>query len=353
MKLLIGVFAAAFSFASGSIGQLPGASGCVTQSGNSGCARGRALANPFATAVSPDGRNVYVSGGVGSLGAIGAFKRNAKTGALTELAGRAGCVFRFRSRVCGTGRGLETPAAIAVSRDGKLVVTAAVNGHAIGVYRRSVTGSLTAAGCFQTRAQTGCREAPALTEAAGLAFSPNGKLLAVAGGSAGLSLFRYSSGGLTWLACVNRSATSGCAKATGPFAPVAVAFNKNSNALYAVSGGGRNGSLSVFALDANGDLSQTQCFAQGFGAEACTPARALEQAAAVAVAPDGFVYVASTVSSAVAVFQPTPNGLAEVSDMKTKQLAEQPGSRRLPMASTCSCRRSVIWSRWRETRTVR
>src|SRR4051794_34023241 len=47
--------------------QKPGVAGCVTTSGSNGCAAGRALAEVIASAVSPDGDNVYVVSFTGSF----------------------------------------------------------------------------------------------------------------------------------------------------------------------------------------------------------------------------------------------------------------------------------------------
>jgi DNA-binding beta-propeller fold protein YncE len=54
----------AFDPATGTLSQLPGTSGCVSEDGTDGaggtCANGKALEIANAVAVSPDGKNVYV-----------------------------------------------------------------------------------------------------------------------------------------------------------------------------------------------------------------------------------------------------------------------------------------------------
>ena len=296
MKAFLGVLgAAAAAAASGSLTQLPGAAGCLNRTGSGGCATARAVADPLALAVSRDGKSLYAAGGVGSLGAVGVFARDRSTGRLRHLSGKAGCLARLPSRVCGTGRGLETPAAIAVARDGRIVAIAGRGGRAVGLYRRSASGALTATGCFQTRAMPGCREARGLEQVSALAFTPNGRVL-VAGSRAGLVSFRYEAGRLSLAQVVPTAGT------------VALAFTPDSAFVYAVGGGGAHGWMDVFALGNDGHMSRIQCVEQGETA-ACQPATGLEQPADVAVAPDDrYVYVASSVSGAVAVFERTKVG---------------------------------------------
>jgi DNA-binding beta-propeller fold protein YncE len=278
----------------GSLTQLPGTAGCLNRTGSTGCAKARAVSEPLALAVSRDGKNVYASGGIGSLGAVGVFARNRSTGVLHQLPGRAGCVARLPSRACGTGRGLETPAAVAISGDGRLVAIAARNGQTIGVYRRSAS-ALKATGCFQTRATGGCREAPGLQQVSGLAFAPNGRVL-VAATAAGLVSFRNDAGRLS-LAQV--APTRGA---------VALAFTPDSRYVYAVGGGGAHGWLDAVEVGSNGGMNRIQCVEQGEVA-GCQAATGLEQPTGVAVSPDDrYVYVAATVSGAVATFERTKVG---------------------------------------------
>jgi 6-phosphogluconolactonase (cycloisomerase 2 family) len=295
MHAFLGALAVTAAASVAALGQLPGATGCVNQLGSSGCGRARAVANPLALAVSRDGKSLYAAGGVGSLGAVGVFARNPSTGALEQLGGRAGCLARVPSRVCGTGRGLETPAAVAVSPDGRLVAIAGRNGRSLGLYRRSGSGALTATGCFQTRATAGCREAPGLQQVSALAFTPNGRVLVAATG-AGLVSFRNVTDHISF---AELAPTKGV---------VAVAISPDSAFAYAVGGGGARGWLDVFDLDSDGRLNRIQCVEQGQPA-ACEPATGLEQPTGVAVSPDDrYVYVASSVSGAVVSFERTKGG---------------------------------------------
>lgn len=79
----------------GGLTQKAGEAGCITRTGSqrgattrtTSCAIARGLFQVSSVTVSPDGRNVYVT----SVDAL-AFKRDPRTGALTQLQGRAGCV---------------------------------------------------------------------------------------------------------------------------------------------------------------------------------------------------------------------------------------------------------------------
>jgi hypothetical protein len=86
---------------------------------------------PRATGVaaSADGRMVVARSGVGSLGALTVFRRG-KDGRLTRLQ----CVTRHAAR-CLDGRGLETPSALALPRDGTNLYVTAANGRSLGIYR--------------------------------------------------------------------------------------------------------------------------------------------------------------------------------------------------------------------------
>ena len=110
--------------ATGSLTQLSGAAGCVSDDGTGGaCVDGSGLGGAGWVAVSPDGKNVYVAAFTGS--ALTTFARNASTGGLTQLAGTAGCVVDGGGGVsCAGGRGLTQAVSVVVSPDGKNVYVA-------------------------------------------------------------------------------------------------------------------------------------------------------------------------------------------------------------------------------------
>jgi DNA-binding beta-propeller fold protein YncE len=277
VKTVFAIAAALALSATGSITQFPGKAGCVNNDGSSNCARGKAVGTLGVVTVSPDGKTVYAAGGPGSRGALGVFSRNATTGSVHQLPGRAGCVLRAKTSGCTRGPGIETPAALAVSPDGTLLVTAARNGRSIGIYRRAANGALTAAGTVKDIAMP-----------SGLAFRADGNLLLVASAK-GLLAFRLSGTKL-----IRASGPIPCDEFTGC---TAVAFSPDGLYAYAVAGGGAHGSITTYLVSPGGFVETS----------APTAAHALREPRDVAVSPDGQnVYVAASVSSGVAVFTRDP-----------------------------------------------
>jgi DNA-binding beta-propeller fold protein YncE len=172
---------------------------------------------------------------------------------------------------------METPAAVAISPDGTLVVTAAHNGRAIGLYRRGKNGALHA---FSTVTN--------IASPSGLAFRADGNLLLVASGR-GLLAFRLSGAKL-----IRSSGPIPCDEFVSC---TAVAFSPDGLFAYAVGGGGAHGSITTYIVSPEGELVKT----------APTEAHALEQPGGIEVSPDGQnIYVSASVSSGVAVFTRDP-----------------------------------------------
>jgi DNA-binding beta-propeller fold protein YncE len=168
---------AAFSTqASGTLTQLPGASGCVNRDGSDGCA-----AAPFAgqepvneasgILISPNGRSVYVSHSSaapdfetnacsGTDNFIAAFPRVPATGALGPLAQDIGSCGLFPS----------------MSPDGRSIYAAAGNfGNALSLFSRNpATGALAHVGCIGYEAR-GCREVRNVPAPADTVVTPNGR----------------------------------------------------------------------------------------------------------------------------------------------------------------------------------
>src|SRR3954452_4117013 len=100
----------------GALVQPRGHAGCIHRTGINRCALGRFVTSPEDVVVSPDGRFVYVA----SFGnhAIAIFERNRRSGRLTQLPGRRGCVHHQptdpRPHRCTRARALGGPAALAL-----------------------------------------------------------------------------------------------------------------------------------------------------------------------------------------------------------------------------------------------
>ena len=85
-------------------------------------------------AVSPDGKNVYVTG-IG--GRLGIFDRDPATGKLTQKPGSEGCFAEGRPRGdCRPAAPLHEALAVVVSPDGRSVYVAAYNGSGIAIFDR-------------------------------------------------------------------------------------------------------------------------------------------------------------------------------------------------------------------------
>ena len=246
----------------GALTQLPGTAGCFTPDGSSDdgantCGKARGIAEAESAIVSPDGANVYVGSYQGnSLGeGFAIFKRNKSTGALTQLAGKAGCLTADGSSNAGAGTCTEGRGIFDSMGDGQdLVFTPngrwaymAANGFigepsGILIFKRNPsTGALSqlsgAAGCITTTGadQTGaghCQVDSHLLEASGLTFSSDTHFLYVTGTGESEQIEVFSrngnSGGLTQIQCISETpAPSGCStgRVVGDTQSIALAPN--------------------------------------------------------------------------------------------------------------------------------
>jgi DNA-binding beta-propeller fold protein YncE len=118
----------------GRLVQNEGPAGCLVFLRSAGCAFGRAISAPEGVAVSPDGRNVYVT--AFGTGAIDVMDRNAKTGSVEQKPHRAGCVAPKSVHGCTLGRALGGSGSAVVSPDGRNVYSTAFTSNAVDVFRR-------------------------------------------------------------------------------------------------------------------------------------------------------------------------------------------------------------------------
>ena len=230
-----------------------------------GLAQVQTLAVPRAAGVAAFGNTVYVRAGVGSLGQLRVFARDARSGKLRQLQ----CVAR-NARRCTDGRGLETPSAIAVSPDGRSAYVTAQNGRSLGVYARAASGKLTARGSVA-----------GLSHPQSAAVSPDG-------------LSVYVGGDRLWVFARASSGALGLVE-TQPAGARALAVAPDGSAVYAGDGGGSHGTLTAFSRDPDtGKLTET--------ATVSSPAApGIEQPAQLVATRDA-LYVVGTVSGAVTRF---------------------------------------------------
>jgi 6-phosphogluconolactonase (cycloisomerase 2 family) len=164
----------------GALTQKAGTAGCISQTGTAGtCADGNALVGASEVTVSPDGEQVYVV--AGSNSAVVAFDRDTATGALTQLAGTAGCTSEDGTGgTCTDGHALTLVTSIAVAPDGDQAYVTSLLDDAVSVFDRdAASGALTqragTAGCISDEGLSGtCADGNGLRGATAIAISATG-----------------------------------------------------------------------------------------------------------------------------------------------------------------------------------
>ena len=310
----------------GSLVQLHGASGCLVDGSapRPHCARVRALRGPApflgssALALSPDGRNVYVASS--NSNAIAVFRRDARTGTLTQRRGAAGCISDGGGSGCAKAIGLRGPNSVAVSADGNNVYATAFGSNALLVFRRNrSTGQLTqlgpGSGCLTNTATPGCSTVRALGGPDVVRVSPDDHSVYVGAftGSA-IAVFARSgsTGALTQPAgvggCVVETPTSGCTSGLALSAPEGMAVSADGKNVYVAAA--LSNALDVLTRNrSTGALTQatngTGCIVES-ALPGCTTGVQLEGPNAVAISGnDRSVYVTSLFSNSVTSFSRT------------------------------------------------
>ncbi len=374
--------------AAGGFGPLSGPGGCLvapeaasSDNGTSGCAVGAALVGAHAVAVSPDGANVYVAGGVAgtsvatSFGAVVILKRDPATGAIAET----GCLSSDGTdgRDGASGACTPTPSllgadGVAVSPDGSTVfVSSSSSASVVAFARDPATGALTRIGCFQGTPRPGgpCGAANLFSSASALAASADGSALYVAaplegaistltpvsttlasspGGSASVPSTPVSSPSApaatlasifttpppsTYLLnpCIAVNGLDGvCAVATATQGLDALTLSPDAKQLYAAAPGSK--AIDVFTIGAGGTLSQTSCLKVQAPPGLCSSGKLMSAPGELAVSPDGLnVYSSDSMGSggSVDVFDrnPATGALSSNScmDFLPKPVAREPG----------------------------
>ena len=207
---------------------------------------------------------------------------------------------------CGAGNttaGLDDPAGVVVSPDGRSVYATATTSHAIVRFvRDTATGALTPAGCIQHPLFNGCgagNTAPGLGGAGVLVVSPDGGSVYVVGSQSN-AIVRFdrdtTTGALTPTGCIEKTGGSECPAGNttpGLDGVSVVAVSPDGRSVYATAG--ISSAIVRFVRDiTTGALTPAGCI-QNTGGTACgdgntTPG--LAGALGVAVSPDGrSVYV--------------------------------------------------------------
>ncbi len=305
---------------SGRLTQLPGRRGCVAHLGVGPCAAARALARPSALAISPDGRNVYITA-AGSNSLV-AFARNRRTGALTQLPGATGCLSQLPGGGCFDGRALNEPVAVAVSPDGARVYVAGRRfPSAVAILARARDGSLTQApgpgGCVAYQGRDGCAGARAMRSPEGMAVSPDGRAVYVAAmGSDAVVVLRRDGDGLAQppgpAGCISMNPSAGCIAGRALDGPVDLAVSPDGHSVYAAAS--VSDAVASLRTTPEGGLRQAGgrpgCIRQK-GTRRCVPGRLLDEAWGVAVSPDGhnLYAVSSKLNSLAAIGRTRSTGV--------------------------------------------
>jgi 6-phosphogluconolactonase (cycloisomerase 2 family) len=177
--------------ATGAVSQADSTAACVAPTTVGGdCTDGRFPGNnsdsAHAIAIAPDGGHVYAAGKGAQL--VGAFNRDAATGALTEVAGTPGCISddgkdADGASTCGVTSDLSfsPPQALAMSPDGKQLYTGNLGYIGISTIKVNADGSIAPFGffpsCYQATYPDMCGQARYAANIFDLVLSADGTTL--------------------------------------------------------------------------------------------------------------------------------------------------------------------------------
>ncbi len=343
ITLIVGLgMAPAMADAAGGFGPLSGPGGCLvaptgggSADGTSGCAVGKALVGAHAVAVSPDGANVYVVGGVAgtsvatSFGAVVILKRDAATGAISETGclssdgtdGRDGA-----SGACTPSPSLLGADGVAVSPDGSTVfVSSSSSASVVAFSRDPATGALTRLGCFQGDPRPGapCGAANLFSSSSALAVSADGSALYVAAPLEG-AISTLTATSTTLVTGPGGSASTPSAPASTPSAPTSTPSAPASTPSVPASSPGTPATsatlASIFTTPPASTYLLNPCVAVNGLDGACAVGTATQGLDALTLSPDGKqLYATAPGSKAIDVFAIGAGGaLSQTSCLKVQ-----------------------------------
>ncbi len=312
----------------GTLTQLAGRHGCLVDRSrpSKDCAAARALKGPGpfmgsrAIAVSPDGRNLYVASS--DSDSIAIFTRNRRTGTLTQVGGRPGCIAAKGASGCAEAIGLDEPNSVAVSPDGRSVYATSRGGNSVATFARNPkTGALrqlppALAGCISGLPLPGCAAGLALLAPDVVVVSSDGNNVYVGsffGNSVAAFSRNPSTGALAQLggsaACI-AEATAGCTTGIALNSVEGLAISGDGASVYAATALS-NAVVELVRNPSTGALAQASdgsgCIVDAALA-GCTLGVQLGGADAVAVSPDDDdVYATSLFSNSVTSFARSPS----------------------------------------------
>jgi DNA-binding beta-propeller fold protein YncE len=314
-------------------GEINGPGGCLFEpgaSGVTGCGEAAGIFHPKAIAVSLDGANVYIVGGVSgnniaeSFGTITILKRNPTTGEIADT----GCLTSdgtdghdTNSGRCAQTDSLLGADGVTVSADGKTVfVTSHASASILAFARNTTTGALTRLGCFQgtPRPDSPCTPAKIFPGSDDLLTSANDAALYVASPVEGTisaftattaaavptgapsleaagskpapaeldSQFTLTPGPFTANPCIAVNGYEGeCAVGVAMNGVNDLTLSPEGNQLYAVASGSH--AIDRFTSAGKEVLAQTGCLISGAAGGLCSSSSLLQSPSALAISPDG------------------------------------------------------------------
>jgi hypothetical protein len=311
--------------ADGTLTQLAGLNGCLSDTGSGGlCTDVRNFNGVANVAITDNGQTAYV----GTYPGLSIFDRNTGTGALTQRAGAAGCINAAGADSCATANQIHGVSHVALSPgpSHSNLYAATYGSNGILVFDRdAMTGNLTqkpgAAGCINETGAGGCTDGRGLLNAIHLVVSPDGKSVYVIGlDDSSIAVFDRDTGtgALTQKAglagCFTSDGNGGECTTESDIVLVSSAdISPDGKNLYVVAGyTGSSIALTVFDRDTTtGALTRKPglagCISSNGSGGTCVDGRGMTSPRGVAVSSDGLaVFVAVEDSDGVAVFQRDP-----------------------------------------------
>ncbi|HXR29440.1 MAG TPA: hypothetical protein VN772_07650, partial [Solirubrobacteraceae bacterium] len=277
---------------------------------------GREVDGPRVKRRRPGWSRRLVAAGAAALLLAGLAVAGEAVGATGDL-GYDGCVSNDGSGgACADvpGTPLSGAGAIALSPDSKSLYVASLRSGTITHFFAAANGQISYDGCVSNDGSGGlCADAPGspLTEAEGVAVSPDGKSVYVASeglagaGAATVTHFFAAPGGqLSYDGCISNDSSVGCAAAPGSslIGANAVAVSPDGRSVYVTTA---SGAITHFFAAPGGQISYDGCVSNDGSGGLCAdaPGTPLSGAESVAVSPDGrSVYVASAASGTITHF---------------------------------------------------